>query len=89
MKFWGLTPEDYPEYNYVVEVWPENWPSVLFFEALGMGNWNMGPNGPTGLRYEAFREVRLAQGITDEVWPEMFRSIRILEQAALDEIHKE
>jgi hypothetical protein len=87
MQFFGLTPKDYPELNKVVDVWPENWPAVLFFEALGFGNWNMGPAGPVGLRYESFREVKLARGIREDEWPELFESIRILEAAALDEIH--
>jgi hypothetical protein len=89
MKFFGLSPDDYPEFTRNADVWPENWRAVLFFEALGFGNWNMGPNGPTGLRYEAFKEVRLAQGISGKDWPELFESIRILESAALDEMHKD
>lgn len=89
MEFFGLRPEDYPELNRSVDVWPENWSAVLFFEALGLGSWNIGPGGPIGLRYETFREVRMAQDIPDREWPELFRSIRILESAALDEMHKE
>jgi hypothetical protein len=91
MGFFGLSPEDYPELeqNKVVDVWPENWLPVRFFEALGDGNWNMGPSGPIGLRYESFKEVRLALEISDEEWPELFQSIRVLEKAALGEIYKE
>ncbi|MBT2326128.1 DUF1799 domain-containing protein [Variovorax paradoxus] len=87
MQFFALTADDYPEDD--VDVWPENWPAVLFFEALGNGSWNMGPNGPTGLRYETFRELRLVRGVRAADWPAMFEALRVLEQAALEEIHKE
>jgi len=89
MNFLGLTPEDYVEENAPVNVWPDNWSAVLFFEALGKGNWNMGPNGATGIRYEAFREVRIATGVRSADWPNLFDSIRVMEQAALNEIHKD
>lgn len=86
MEFFGLKPEDYAAEN-TVEVWPDNVQAVLFFKALGAGSWNMGPNGPTGLRYEAFRETRLALGIRAADWPELFQDIRVMEGAALQEIH--
>lgn len=90
MEFFGLRPEDYPEkYKSSVDVWPENWLAVVFFEALGIGSWNMGPGGPVGLRYETFKEVRMAQGIADNEWPELFKSVRILESAALSEMHRD
>lgn len=89
MEFFGLTPEDYPEYKTSVDVWPENWRAVVFFESLGLGSWNMGPGGPIGLKPESFKEIRLALEVADDEWPELFKQIRIMEQAALDEIHKE
>jgi hypothetical protein len=89
MEFFGLTTEDYPEFRRNADVWPENWSAVTFFDALGFGSWNMGMNGPTGLRYETFREVRLARGISDQEWPEIFEQLRILEAAALEEMMKD
>jgi len=89
MDFLGLAEEDYADENPPVEVWPDNWPAVLFFSALGHGSWNMGPNGPIGLRYEAFREVRLRLRVTAGEWPDIFDALRIMEAAALDEIHKD
>lgn len=89
MTFLGLTEADYITENPELLVWPDNWRAVLCFEALGHGNWNMGPNGPTGLRYEAFRELRLVMGIRASEWPELFSCLRIMETAALDEMHKE
>jgi hypothetical protein len=88
MKIFGLTMEDYKAEN-SVDVCPDNWRSVLFFEKLGRGNWNMGPSGPTGLRYEAFREVRQLMKVSKQEWPEIFEAVRVMEQAALDEIYKD
>jgi hypothetical protein len=70
------------------EVWPDNLPAVNFFIALGGGSWNMGPNGPTGLRPEAFREVRLARRIRAGDWPDIFQDLRVLEDAALETMRK-
>jgi len=89
MDFLGLTLEDYPELSAPMEVWPDNWRAVCFFEALGKGNWNMGPNGATGIRYEALREVRTALKVRSPEWPDLFEAIRVMEQAALNEIHKD
>lgn len=88
MKMWGLTMEDYHRDN-TVEVCEENWLAVQFMQALGFGSWNMGMGGPTGLRYETFREVRLALGIKMSQWPQLFEDIRIMERAALQELHKD
>ena len=66
------------------EVWPDNLPAVNFFIALGAGSWSIGPGGPVGLRPEAFREVRLAQGIRACDWPDIFEDLRVLEDAALE-----
>lgn len=90
MEAFGLRPEDYdgekpPD---VIDVWPDNWESVLFFDALGGGSWNMGPQGPVGLRPEAFREVRLAMGIGRDRWPAVFDDVRVMQDAALKEIYK-
>lgn len=88
MEFLGLTTEDYVDENTVM-VWPDNWPAVMFFDALGEGSWNMGPNGPTGLRNESFREVRLLRGIRAANWPDLLADIRVMEAAALEEIYKD
>lgn len=88
MRMWGLTMRDYEQEN-IVEVFPDCWKAVRFFIALGNGSWNMGPNGPVGLRPESFREVRLLQGVKAAEWPALHEDIRVMERAALDEIHKE
>lgn len=89
MKFFGLTPADYPEWNTDVDVWPDNWRAVTFFQTLGAGAWNMGPRGPVGLRPEAFREARLALRITAAEWPQVLADLHVIEDGALAEIHKD
>ncbi len=69
-------------------VFSDNWAAVCFFLALGDGSWNMGPNGPIGLRREAFREVRLALGIRLVDWPEIFRAVEVMDGAALRRIRE-
>jgi Phage related hypothetical protein (DUF1799) len=88
MSFLGLTPQDYDAEN-TVEVWPDNWRAVLFAIELGNGSWNMGPGGPVGFRPETFREARMALRVTAAEWPALLSDVRVIENAALDEIHKD
>lgn len=74
-------PEDFPPV--VVEVWPDNWTSVQVFGALST-QWNVGPGGVIGLRYEAMPMVRDCFGISNDDWPEIFHDIRVMESAAVD-----
>lgn len=77
----GLAPEDFVEE--VFEVWPDNWAVVQFFASIGPGAWNIGPSGAVGIRPEAFRELRLAMGVSLKDWPPMYRDICVMEQAAV------
>lgn len=87
MKFFGLTPEDYAAEN-SVEVWPENVQAINAFVAMGT-QWRVGPGGAYGLDYGVLPQVlRLAQ-IPRKEWPQVFESIRVLEDAALEEMRKE
>jgi len=45
--------------------------------------------GPIGIRPEAYREIRLALGIKNSDWREMYSDIRVMESAALEEMRKE
>lgn len=71
----------------VIEVWPENWPAVDFFLSLTT-QWRHGMGGPTGLDYPAvlvlLRRLRLPRAQADE----MFEVVRVMERAALNEIHR-
>jgi hypothetical protein len=82
MALWGVTPEDFQDE--AVEVWPDNWPAVDFFAAIGPGAWSLNSGGPVGIRPEAFREIRLALGITAAQWRDIYPDVRVLEDAAVE-----
>jgi Phage related hypothetical protein (DUF1799) len=83
LAVWGLKPEDFDTPNDVLEIWPENWLAVDFFSAVGGGAWNVGPGGPLGIRPEAFREIRLALGITPSQWRTIWPDVVVMEAEAL------
>ena len=64
-----------------MEVWPDNWQAVAVFEWLG-SQWNVGPGGPVGLRYEAFREARMRFRVPAVDWPDLCDAIQIMEAEA-------
>lgn len=77
LKREGPAPEDA-----VFDVWPENWPAVQVFAAVGT-QWTVGMAGSTGLRYEALPFVFEMQGVQRDEWPELFDLIRLCEAEAL------
>ncbi len=79
---WGLVPADF-ESDRRIELWPENERAFTFFASIGGGAWNIGPGGPVGIRPEAFREIRLALGVTGLEWREMFIDVMAMESEAL------
>lgn len=83
----GLLPEDFAADD-TVDVWPENWPVVQFFEAISAGAWQFGSNGPIGIRPEALREVRLSMGVGAQQWRAMFPDVRVMEAEALDTMNR-
>ena len=86
MEFFGLKPEDYAE-EHAAEVWPCNVQAVNAFVSMGT-QWRVGPGGAYGLDYGVLPQVlRLAQ-IPRKEWPQVFDSIRVLEDAALAEMRK-
>lgn len=66
-----------------VAVYPENWPAVRAFDALGT-QWRMSMAGPTGLDYAALPAVFDLLGIDDRAG--VFADLRIMERAALEEL---
>ena len=67
----------------MVEVWPDNWASVQVFASLST-QWNVGPGGVVGLRYESMPVVRECFGIGADEWPEVFHNLRVMEAAAVE-----
>lgn len=81
----GFAPEDYWEDP--VEVWPENWETLMLFVSL-QTQWSvaigMGGGGRIGLRYEAVYPLldRLA-GDDKTEWGRLFADLQAMEHAVL------
>nr|DAG83662.1 MAG TPA: protein of unknown function DUF1799 [Caudoviricetes sp.] len=84
MVAFGLTKADIPEE--VVEVWPENWESFWVFEALAT-QWRAGPGGVMGLDYTAIPSVAEMLGVRKKHLQRIFQDLRVMEAAALHQIH--
>lgn len=70
-----------------VEVWPCNWPAVQAFVRL-LTQWQMGPSGPVGLRYESIGPVLSAMRLpTDDLT--LLDDIRTMEHAALQKMARD
>lgn len=67
---------------------PENEYPVRVFINMGT-QWRTGANGATGLDYSALPFVMRVLKIPRQDWEEVFDGIRIMENAALQEIYKD
>jgi len=83
----GLTPEDFAA-EAAVEIWPDNWHAVQTFELM-QTQWRMGPSGPSGLDYGVLPTVLRFSGVPRGEWPTFLDDLRVMEAAALAEIHSE
>lgn len=70
------------------EVWPDNWPSVELFTSVST-QWRMGPAGPVGLDYAIAFRLMDRLGLSERAWDWMFDDLRVLEDAALEQMRKE
>lgn len=77
----GLKRDEVPEDAHL-RVWPENWDAVQLFIALAT-QWQVGFNGPVGLRYEAVPMVLRLRGVPRSGWPMLFDQVRLMEAEAL------
>ncbi|WP_460100055.1 DUF1799 domain-containing protein [Pseudomonas sp. H3_C08] len=80
MAAFGMTLADIPEEEY--EVWPDNWPAFLLFEAMST-QWRVGMGGATGLDYNALPPVASMLGMKRRDIPEVFHDIRVMEAEAM------
>jgi hypothetical protein len=87
MEFFGLTDADYADEN-IAWVWPCNVPVVNLFVALGT-QWLVGPCGPYGLNYAVMYQKLDRMRVSHEVAEQMEEDIRILEDAALEQMRKD
>ena len=69
------------------ECWPDNWPALQVFSALGT-QWSVAYGGYVGLRYEALQPVFDACGIKKKARAELFHALRIMENEALSVINE-
>lgn len=81
----GLKPEDFEEPH--VDLWPENWPAIELFTRYST-QWRVGAGGPVGLDYTVILHDLDRRKISGDDHDELMASIRVIEHAALDEIHK-
>ncbi|UBB16132.1 DUF1799 domain-containing protein [Comamonas odontotermitis] len=81
----GCEPEDYWEDP--VEVWPENWETLLLFVSM-QTQWSIavgvGGGGRTGMWYASLYPLldRIAAGDQEE-WDHLFAEMRALERVVL------
>lgn len=71
-----------------MDVWPDVWPAVEVFAAMGT-QWRMGPSGPIGLDYGAIPAVLRLMRVGRDEWAGLFDDLRVIERAALEEMHKD
>lgn len=70
-----------------MEVWPDNWLVFRLFSDL-QTQWRVGASGPTGLDYMVLYRKLDRMGLSDDEYEDYERDIRVMEFAALDEIHR-
>lgn len=87
MDFLGLSPEDYADDN-TAYIWPCNVRAVNLFIEMGT-QWRVDSGRPYGLDYNiVYREID-AMGLPPEAIRELKADIRILEDAALEQMRKD
>lgn len=79
---YGLSPEDFPDLDDTVEVWPDNEAALDVFAAM-QTQWRVGFAGATGLDYSALPAVLALCEIPPEQHPDTFDCLRIMEAEAL------
>lgn len=68
-------------------LWHDNWPSIELFTRYST-QWRVGAGGPVGLDYTVIFHDLDRRGLSADEYDDMMAAVRIIEQAALDEIHK-
>lgn len=85
LKSWGMPASQFA-HVYRAQVWPENWQAWRLFESLAT-QWRASAGGVIGLDYAVMtEEIRLLR-LTDAEQAKLRGDIRVLEVAALNEIH--
>jgi len=69
------------------ELWASNWPAMQFFNDIMQTQWRHGFNGPTGFDYNVMLHELDRRNLPREEYDDLFGSLRVIEKAALAEIH--
>jgi len=69
------------------ELWQDNVTAVEVFVDM-MTQWNVGPAGVVGMRYEALPVVLRLRGVPPADRPDVFRCLRVMERAAIEEMNR-
>lgn len=86
MNFFGLQAEDYAAET-TVHVWPDCVAPINLFSQIGT-QWRCGQNGAYGLDYNVLYRKMDRMGLTPQEYDDLEADIRILEDAALEEMRK-
>lgn len=81
----GFTLEDFADD--IVEVWPENYEVFRLF-AMHQTQWRTGMGGPAGLDYNTLYTTMTLMQFDAEKQIDLLADIRVMEAAALTEIHR-
>ena len=66
----------------VCGIWPDNWPAFrVFYRA--MTQWQMGPSGAVGLRYEVLPFLLQLEGVPPSEWADVMTGVQVMEQETL------
>lgn len=76
---------DFPEPH--VDVWDENW-DVLHLFRLYSTQWRVSMGGPVGLDFSVLHHALDRKGIKGDEYDTYIANLRIIESAALQQIHK-
>ena len=87
MEFLGLSPEDYDQDN-TAYVWPCNVDVVNLFIEMGT-QWRVDSGRPYGLDYNLVYDEIYRMGLDAEAARQMKADIRVLEDAALEQMRKD
>ena len=68
-------------------MWPENHEAFQLFSML-QTQWRTGGNGPSGLDYNTLFTFMTLKNLSDQRQCELLDDIRVMESAALSEIHR-
>ncbi len=71
-----------------VEVWPCHEQALVVFSKLGT-QWRSGMAGATGLDYSGVESALRMLRIPRTDWPGLFDDIHVMEQAALEYMHRD